>query len=99
MKTKEVAIILILFDSDKRWRAASVITTCPRNFSCLSTTHKFIPSKRILKYLCTMRSPGAICHVGQGGTQKLSLFQLKDLDERIIFGLVTMGEFLLVIEI
>ena len=46
-----------------------------------------------------MRSPGAICHVGQGGTLKLSVFQLKDLDERIIFALITMGEFLLVIEI
>ena len=99
MKTKEAAIISILFDSDKRWSPELVITTCPRNFSCLSTTHKFILSKKILKYLCTMRSPGAICHVGQGGTLKLSVFQLKDLDERIIFGLITMGEFLLVIEI
>ena len=50
MKAKEVAIISLLFDSDRRWRAAWVITTCPRNFSCLSTTHKFIPSKKILKY-------------------------------------------------
>ena len=99
MKAKEVAIIPILFDSDKRWRAASVITTCPRNFSSSSTTHKFIPSKKFLKYLCTMRSPGAICHVGQGGTLKLSVFHLKDLDKKIIFGLITMGEFLLVIEI
>ena len=99
MKTEEVAIISLLFDSDKRWCAASVITTCPRNFSCLSTTHKYILGKKILKYLCTMRPPSAICHVGQGGALKLSIFHLKDLDERIIFGLVTMGEFLLVIEI
>ena len=95
MKTKEVAIISILFDSDKRWRAASVITTCPRNFSCLSTTHKFIPSKKILIYFCTR------CHMSRRSwvTLKWSVFQLKDLDERIIFGLITMGEFLLVIEI
>ena len=99
MKAKEVAIISILFDSDKRWCPESIIMTCPRNFACLSTTHKFILNKKILKYLCTMRSPGAICHVGQGGILKLSIFHMKILDERIIFALITMGEFLLVIEI
>ena len=42
MKTEELAIISISFDSDKRWCPEWVISTCPRNFSCLSTTHKFI---------------------------------------------------------
>ena len=98
MKTKEVAIIPILFDSDKRWRAASVITTCPRNFSWLSMTHIYSRQKNLeipLYHEVTR------CHMScmLGGTLKLRVFQLKDLDERIIFGLITMGEFLLVIEI